>query len=828
MRNRSLRHLMLSIVLSIALLATALVASPWRMTGGDTLRDIYEAQSKEVAAEALGLALDGHNHRHDDPATKNTITRAGETEGTADPTTAVAARRNTSYAASQRKLRDPKLTRTSLRSARKTIPENRYAVAGGCYRLGNTATRFQATDLGINLLYSPQRTFLTASGNNTASWAAKPSASAEWSTRRSSKGFAFVTGTDTWLRYAGGTFSTGAEPTFFALRTTTGCAVYPEVDTNVSGNPHAGVSSFQEVRGYIDPHVHGMSFEFLGGEVHCGRPWHKYGAPYALPDCSDLSQQGTKGGVLDLALSGGTRDPIGWPTFKGWPKPDALTHEGVYYKWLERAWRGGQRIMVNLLVENGQLCNLYPAKRNSCNDMDSARLQAKRMRELERYIDAQYGGPGKGWYRIVTDPFQARKVINQGKLAIIMGVEVSIPFGCTMKLDIAACDIKQIRSGLNELYGLGVRQMELVNKFDNALAGVAGDEGGIGPLVNLANFLETGSFWSMGACDPKAGDSTDKAQLGVPDLTGGQAQDALFGAVAKLGLSLPALPIYPSGSHCNRRGLTDLGVNVLEQMVGKKMLIDPDHMSVKARTATLDLLERKRYSGVVSSHSWSTPDAYPRIYNMGGFVAPMAGDATGFVEKWKRHLTWANKRYYFGFGFGADINGLAQQAMPRGAKVKNKVTYPVTGFNGVRVDRQRSGSRQFDINTDGVAHYGLYPDWIADLTKVSGSTAINDDMIRGAEAYLQTWERAHGVRADSCRNPELRKPLKKVRKLLKRGMTTNAVMTAVGQPYERLGTSYTFCAKKPVRNRAGKVVRWKKVTVAANFTKRGKLRTVRG
>ena len=35
---------------------------------------------------------------------------------------------------------------------------------------------------------------------------------------------------------------------------------------------------------------------------------------------------------------------------------------------------------------------------------------------------------------------------------------------------------------------MGVRQMELVNKFDNALAGVAGDSGTIAPFVNLANF----------------------------------------------------------------------------------------------------------------------------------------------------------------------------------------------------------------------------------------------------------------------------------------------------------------------------------------------------
>ena len=56
-----------------------------------------------------------------------------------------------------------------------------------------------------------------------------------------------------------------------------GCADFPEVSTNVSGNPFSGVSTTQEVRGFIDAHTHGMAFEFLGGDVHCGRPWSPYG-----------------------------------------------------------------------------------------------------------------------------------------------------------------------------------------------------------------------------------------------------------------------------------------------------------------------------------------------------------------------------------------------------------------------------------------------------------------------------------------------------------------------------------------------------------------------
>ena len=164
------------------------------------------------------------------------------------------------------------------------------------------------------------------------------------------------------------------------------------------------------------------------------------------------------GAILESFLSGeASHDPVGWPTFKDWPAPNSLTHEGTYYRWLERAWRGGQRLFVNLLVENNKLCQIYPLKQNSCDDMDSIRLQAHDMYEFQDYVDAQFGGPGKGFYRIVKTPFEARQVINAGKMAVVMGIETSIPFGCTVKIvlgkDQPACDEAEIDANLDEMRG---------------------------------------------------------------------------------------------------------------------------------------------------------------------------------------------------------------------------------------------------------------------------------------------------------------------------------------------------------------------------------------
>ncbi|HZJ07840.1 MAG TPA: hypothetical protein VFD59_20625 [Nocardioidaceae bacterium] len=790
-----------------------------------------------LAADLPAQSSDAHTHDHsDDPRTKNALSRvtgSALTPETTDPTTARQAAQARDAVAAQRAEPDPKIIPVAKPAARRNVPQNRYAMAGGCYSLqladsGLWVTRnddgysadkerranaerfhFQATDLGKYLLFDAQEEFIARTSGPLADGevesAEQAGPSSDWTVNRRGTSYLFRlrnTGNALGTNEAGD-LATAQSGERFNLRRTTGCAKWPEVAVNVAGRPFRGTSNIQEVRGYLDAHTHGMAFEFLGGEVHCGRPWHKYGVTAALVDCEDHQLDGS-GAVLENVLRTGSpigmHDPVGWPTFVDWPAPDSLTHEGTYYKWMERAWRGGQRLFVNLLVENGKLCQVYPLKKPShatCDEMDSIRRQAEDMRDFERYIDAQAGGPGKGWYRIVTNPFQARRAINQGKMAVVMGIETSVVFGCTTKPTgpDPSCTKASITAQLDEVHDLGVRQMELVNKFDNALSGVAGDEGTTGVAVNGANFAETLSFWDMRTCPSSyAPQVRDKNQLTAPG--GEQAfsqRDGIFGAIQDLFEPPVAAPTYGPTPHCNEAGLSRLGRHTIRGMADRRMIFDPDHMSVRGRKASLNLVESLDYAGVISSHSWATPDAYPRIYKLGGMVTPYAGDSTGFAAKWQRHLRWADPRYYFGFGFGADINGLGAQGDPRGAGVPNPVRYPFRGLGGVSIGKQHSGERVYDINVDGVAHYGLYPDWIQDLRRIAGKTIVQD-MARGPEAYLQMWERAVGVGNDGCRQRSARKPAGVLRNL-RPGASVQQVLRAAGQPHARLGDAFTYCAK---------------------------------
>ena len=506
----------------------------------------------------------------------------------------------------------------------------------------------------------------------------------------------------------------------------------PDSQINVTGEPFTGTNSAGEVRGFVDAHNHLFSNEAFGGRLICGKVFSESGVADALKDCPEHYPDGTLA-LFDYITHGGDgkHDPVGWPTFKDWPAYDSMTHQANYYAWVERAWRGGQRVLVNDLVTNGMICSVYPFKDRSCDEMTSIRLQARMTYDLQAFIDKMYGGTGKGWFRIVTDSAQARQVIQQGKLAVVLGVETSEPFGCKQILDIGQCSKADIDKGLDELYGLGVRSMFLCHKFDNALCGVRFDEGGLGTAINVGQFLSTGTFWKTETCK------------------GPQHDNPIGTAASEAEDDLPAgteVPEYDKAAQCNVRGLTDLGEYAVRGMMKRKMMLEIDHMSVKGAGRALDILESESYPGVISSHSWMDLNWTERVYALGGFIAQYMSGSEAFSAEAKRTDALRDK-YHVGYGYGTDMNGVGGWPGPRGADTPNPVRYPFRSTDGGSVlDRQTTGQRTWDLNTDGASHYGLVPDWIEDVRLVGGQGVV-DDMFRGAESYLDTWGASEQHRA---------------------------------------------------------------------------------
>lgn len=502
----------------------------------------------------------------------------------------------------------------------------------------------------------------------------------------------------------------------------------PDAQINVTGEPFKGTDAQGRVRGFVDAHDHIMSNEGFGGRLICGKPFSEQGVADALKDCPEHYPDGSLA-VFDFVTKGGDgrHDPAGWPTFKDWPAHDSLTHQQNYYANIERAWRGGQRVLVNDLVTNGVICSVYFFKDRSCDEMTAIRLEAKKSYDMQAFIDKMYGGPGKGWFRIVTSSAQAREVIEQGKLAVVLGVETSEPFGCKQILDIAQCSKEDIDRGLDELRELGVSSMFLCHKFDNALCGVRYDSGALGTAINVGQFLSTGTFWKTETCRGPQHDNP------IGNAAAAQAQKLLPSGVA--------VPTYASDAQCNTRGLTGLGEYAVRGMMKRHMMLELDHMSVKAADQAFDVLESASYPGVVSSHSWMDLGWTERLYKLGGFAAQYMNGSAAFSAEAERTEALREK-YQVGYGYGTDMNGVGGWPAPRGGDVPNPVTYPFRSTDGGSViEKQTTGERTWDFNTDGAAHYGMVPDWIEDIRVVGGQEVV-DDLFTGAESYLRTWGNA--------------------------------------------------------------------------------------
>jgi hypothetical protein len=61
-----------------------------------------------------------------------------------------------------------------------------------------------------------------------------------------------------------------------------------------------------------------------------------------------------------------------------------------------------------------------------------------------------------------------------------------------------------------------------------------------------------------------------------------------------------------------------------------------------------------------------------------------------------------------------------------------------------------SVTRKWDINIDGVAHYGMLPDFLQDLRVIGFSKEDLSPLFYGAEAYIQMWEKACSLSERGC------------------------------------------------------------------------------
>jgi microsomal dipeptidase-like Zn-dependent dipeptidase len=527
-----------------------------------------------------------------------------------------------------------------------------------------------------------------------------------------------------------------------------GCTPFPEADVGATGRPFRGTDRKGNVRGFADLHLHITTNQRAGGAVIYGEPFNPFGIGEALGHDADVhgpdGSADVTGNLLRTGLPFGTHDTHGWPTFAGWPVHDTVTHQQTYYVWLKRAWMAGERLVVAQTVEDQPICEIEPRKTHTCDETEAVRQQIQTLRGLQGYVDAQAGGKGKGWFRLVYNPRQARLAIAKGRLAVVIGIESSNLFGCSEQMGVPECTRRDIDRGIRNARRLGVRSVFPMHWTDNAFGGSALEGGARGTFINVFEAFQTGHYFRTGPC-PRPGQGEEMGTLEPFEL----AVLASFFPAAQP-LAQAGFPVYPPGRQCNANGLTPLGAYLIKRLMANHMLIEMDHMGEWARESVLKMAKRRRYP-LVSGHtgtggSW-TQEQLRLLYRLGGMASATPDTASGLASKIGALKSARARRGYFAVGLGTDTGGFSELPGARPDAAQTPLTYPFRSFRGkVVFQRERTGGRTFDLNTDGVAHYGLVADLLADMQQHGGGPALRS-LFRSAESYLRMWELAYGGRS---------------------------------------------------------------------------------
>ena len=600
-----------------------------------------------------------------------------------------------------------------------SVATGRYVmVAGDGYRADARRKRtaaplyFKPTGLGAYLIHDREGRLLSVGEDGAITRGGLPGQGAEWAVTRA-RGDSFLLrspATGELLTVTEeGTLETAApsERSRFRFDRRRGCRAYPEARPGARGR--IAKSPLDGAFGYVDAHLHVIADLRAGGRVISGESFNRFGITEALGrDAEVHGEDGTMDVTGNLLRSGspaGTHDTQGWPNFTGWPTYDTYTHQQTYYKWLKRAYMAGLRIVVAQMVEDEPLCEIEPSRSHSCDETETIALEVQRLRELQDYVDAQAGGPGRGWFRIVRNSRQARRAIARGKLAVVIGVEASSAFGCSEFMGEPQCDRDDVDRGIEYYRALGIRSMFIAHWVNNAFAGAKVESGDIGTFIATFNVQQTGQPFQTGPC-----------------------------------------PDEEYGESCNTKGLTDLGEYLVERLMDSHMLIELDHLSERARLRVLEIAEAKNYP-VISSHTgsggvWTASDL-ERLFSVRGFATARPDTAANLARTILSFRRFKRKGEPLGLGLGTDTGGFAASPGPDPAAEQRPLRYPFRSYDGkVSFACQIAGGRKFDLNKDGVAQYGMYADLLAYMRQQTGGERASRLLFNSAEAYLRTWRRA--------------------------------------------------------------------------------------
>ncbi len=480
----------------------------------------------------------------------------------------------------------------------------------------------------------------------------------------------------------------------------------------------------------------------------------------------------------------------GSPTFESWPGASSKSHQQMHISFIHRAWQGGLRLMIASVTDNQLLSRLwnsgfgfnYPAPISDF-DYNSARRQFE-------FIQTQATN-NSTWMEIVKTSAEAREAVSNNKLAVILGVEMDRLTAdriIDLKNEFGVCQVVPIHLANNSFGAVAIydNQFNTNNWYlNNGKCLMPTD---IYPQLDLFFKVEL---------DPNLkveGDPSKSFKLGPPSYLlqvtpaalsllpaaiaiagplGGVVAPLISLSLAFIGAVLP-LPVDDNaysllgykvqegqeGGHRNRFGLNK---PELFKLMKAGFIIDLAHMSEYSQIDALDLADPIGYP-LMNSHTGMRPrdgktserdmpkNLVERLTSKGGVIGTSTAgyrddneNPTGNqMEQWiKDYYGIWNAMKFRGVALGTDFNGMSPQIPPDSSLTVRYDDNP-SSPDPTKIKKFSIGTRTFDLTKDGLAHYGMLPDFIQALRQFDpdlGADIADHFLFRTAEDTINMWER---------------------------------------------------------------------------------------
>ncbi len=507
------------------------------------------------------------------------------------------------------------------------------------------------------------------------------------------------------------------------------------------------------LRGVVDLHTHPMAHLGFGGKVLYGAPdvgiimpagaigcspaprragslQEAIGSCYSTHSGHDFFKNPCGNHIRRLVLDGvenanhankphDVDHPDGYPYFTRWPKYNDILHQHMWISWLKRAYDGGLRVMAALAINSVTLTKGVDGN-TPYDDRYSGDLQLSEMKVL---VNRHH------WMEIAYSAQDLRRIVGQDKLAVVLGVELT-DIGNFVKDRIQNPSHSAIRYEIRRLYDQGVRYVFLVHNIDNYFGGTAVYES----AMARANRYHYGRWWQLRCA--QAGEGI------IHQFDTGW--DFFISLVLGPAGGKQPVPSCPAGvGYANSRGLQNAGRVALDEIMRLHMMIDVDHMSQYTFEDTLAYTSAAGYP-LISGHAGlraqsgkktersRTWDEYRLLAQRSGLagVGWADLDAVGFLSS-AQNVSASG----ISIALGSDVNGLSPLPKPRQAcRTKPCVVYS-SQFPAASL-----GAKSWDYNTEGMAHYGLLPDFLRDVEGLPNGKPMVDKLFGGAEQLARMWE----------------------------------------------------------------------------------------